>query len=117
MSFGSLGKNAISALNKGAKMAGCYHNTGEGGVSPYHKLGGDIVWQLGTAYFGARDKNGNFSMAPFNQSSGRAEINDNTNPSSFLTNGDPGGLNIFNVTDPGLTIQFTFMNVHCRTLI
>ena len=65
MSFGSLGKNAISALNQGAKMAGCYHNTGEGGVSPYHQLGGEIVWQLGTGYFGARDKNGNFSMESF----------------------------------------------------
>ena len=43
MSFGSLGKNAISALNKGAEMAGCYHNTGEGGVSPYHLLGADVV--------------------------------------------------------------------------
>jgi glutamate synthase domain-containing protein 2 len=48
MSFGSLGKNAISSLNIGAKQAGCYHNTGEGGVSPYHRKGADICYQLGT---------------------------------------------------------------------
>ena len=65
MSFGSLGQNAITALNKGAKIANCYHNTGEGGVSPYHLLGADIVWQIGTGYFGARDKNGNFCIESF----------------------------------------------------
>ena len=65
MSFGSLGKNAITALNKGADMADCYHNTGEGGVSPYHLLGGDIVWQIGTGYFGARDNKGDFSLESF----------------------------------------------------
>lgn len=58
MSFGSLGENAVSALNKGCQMAGCYHNSGEGGVSPYHEFGADIMWQLGTGYFGARDENG-----------------------------------------------------------
>ncbi len=62
MSFGALGRNAISALNKGAKMANCYHNTGEGAVSPYHQFGADVVWQIGTGYFGARDKNGKFSL-------------------------------------------------------
>src|SRR5262245_17617098 len=61
MSFGSLGKNAISALNLGAKAAGCYHNTGEGGISPYHKLGGDLCWQIGTGYFGCRKADGSFS--------------------------------------------------------
>ena len=65
MSFGSLGKNAVTALNLGAKGADCYHNTGEGGISPYHMQGADIVWQLGTAYFGARDKDGNFSKEMF----------------------------------------------------
>jgi glutamate synthase domain-containing protein 2 len=65
MSFGSLGKNAISALNKGAVQAGCYHNTGEGGVSPYHQLGADLMWQLGTGYYGARSENGEFSMEKF----------------------------------------------------
>src|SRR5690606_10575850 len=62
MSFGALGRNAISALNKGAKMAGCYHDTGEGGLSPYHLFGADVIFQLGTAYFGARDAHGRFSL-------------------------------------------------------
>ncbi|MEE9393323.1 MAG: FMN-binding glutamate synthase family protein [Planctomycetota bacterium] len=62
MSFGSLGYRAISALNAGAREAGCYHNSGEGGISPYHRKGADIMWQLGTGYFGARDKNGKFSL-------------------------------------------------------
>ena len=62
MSFGSLGARAISALNKGASKANCYHNTGEGSVSRYHKFGADIMWQIGTGYFGARDENGKFSL-------------------------------------------------------
>ena len=62
MSFGSLGKNAIMALNKGAKLADCFHNSGEGGVSPYHLQGADLILQIGTAYFGARDEEGNFSI-------------------------------------------------------
>ena len=67
MSFGSLGGNAIAALNKGAKSAECFHNTGEGGVSPYHTNGADIVWQIGTGYFGARDENGHFSFDKFKE--------------------------------------------------
>ena len=62
MSFGSLGANAITALNKGAKLANCYHNTGEGGLSPHHKQGADVIYQMGTGMFGARDLDGNFSM-------------------------------------------------------
>jgi len=62
MSYGALGKHAISALNKGAAGAGCYHNTGEGGISPYHLLGGDVMWQLGTGYFAARGEDGKFSL-------------------------------------------------------
>lgn len=62
MSFGALGRNAISALNKGAKIAGCYHDTGEGGLSPYHLFGADVIFQMGTAYFGARDEHGRFSL-------------------------------------------------------
>ena len=65
MSFGSLGQNAISALNIGAKKGNCYHNTGEGGVSPYHNNGADIVWQIGTGYFGARNEDGTFSFNKF----------------------------------------------------
>jgi glutamate synthase (ferredoxin) len=60
MSYGSLGRNAISALNQGAKMANCFHNTGEGGCSKYHRFGADICLQLGTGYFGARDLEGRF---------------------------------------------------------
>jgi len=62
MSFGSLGMKAISAFNKGAELAGCYHNSGEGGVSDYHLLGGDVMWQIGTGYFGCRDAEGKFCL-------------------------------------------------------
>lgn len=61
MSFGSLSKNAIIALNAGAKEGGFYHNTGEGGLSPYHLQGGDVVWNIGTGYFSCRDADGKFS--------------------------------------------------------
>jgi len=62
MSFGALSQNAILALNGGAKIGGFYHNTGEGSVSPYHlKPGGDLCWQIGTGYFGCRNKEGFFS--------------------------------------------------------
>jgi glutamate synthase domain-containing protein 2 len=67
MSYGSLSSAAISALNEGAKLAGCYHNTGEGGFSPYHNLGADVVYNLGTGYFGSRDAAGNFSLDKLHQ--------------------------------------------------
>ncbi len=62
MSYGSLGKRAVSALNQGAHIANCYHNTGEGGLSKYHLFGGDLMLQIGTGYFGLRDKDGNFDL-------------------------------------------------------
>ena len=62
MSFGSLSAKAIESLNKGVKIAGAYHNTGEGGLSPYHSHGGDVVFHIGTGYFGVRAKDGGFSM-------------------------------------------------------
>ncbi len=66
MSFGSLSQNAILALNKGAKKGGFAHNTGEGGLSPYHlENGGDLIWQIGTGYFGCRTKEGNFCEDTF----------------------------------------------------
>jgi glutamate synthase domain-containing protein 2 len=66
MSFGSLSKNAILAMNGGAKMGKFAHNTGEGGISPYHlKPGGDLVWQVGTGYFGCRTEDGNFCPDTF----------------------------------------------------
>jgi glutamate synthase domain-containing protein 2 len=60
MSYGSLSAKAIESMNKGAIKAGCYHNTGEGGLSPYHSYGADVVFHFGTGYFGVRDDNGNF---------------------------------------------------------
>lgn len=66
MSFGSLSGNAVEALNWGAQVGGFAHNTGEGGISNHHlKHGGDLIWQIGTGYFGARDKEGNFSPDAF----------------------------------------------------
>ena len=61
MSYGSLSKNAILALNNGAKEGGFYHNTGEGGLSPYHLQGGDVVWNIGTGYFSCRTPDGKFN--------------------------------------------------------
>lgn len=75
MSFGSLSPNAIEALNSGAKAGGFAHNTGEGGISPYHlKHGGDLIWQIGTGYFGARDTNGNFSPEAFIKNAQRPQV-------------------------------------------
>ena len=75
MSFGSLSKNAILALNTGAKAGGFAHNTGEGGLSPYHlQPGGDIIWQIGTGYFGARSEDGNFSDAAFTANAIRPQV-------------------------------------------
>lgn len=62
MSFGSLSARAIEALNTGCKKAYAYHNTGEGGLSPYHQKGADVVFQIGTGYFGIRNEDGSFSM-------------------------------------------------------
>ncbi len=75
MSFGSLSKNAVMALNKGAKEGNFAHNTGEGGLSPYHlKYGGDLIWQIGTGYFGCRDNQGNFSDAPFKEGATKEQV-------------------------------------------
>jgi len=62
MSFGSLSGAAVTALNRGAALAGAMHNTGEGGLSPYHRNGGDLVLQIGTSYFGCRDQDGSFNL-------------------------------------------------------
>ncbi|WP_126249288.1 FMN-binding glutamate synthase family protein [Chitinophaga rhizosphaerae] len=75
MSFGSLSSNAIEALNAGAKIGGFAHNTGEGGISPYHlKHEGDIIWQIGTGYFGCRDDEGKFSDEVFRQNALKPQI-------------------------------------------
>ena len=66
MSYGALSSNAIEALNCGAKAGGFSHNTGEGGVSPYHlKHGGDLVWQIGSGLFGCRNEHGRFDETKF----------------------------------------------------
>ncbi len=62
MSFGSLSAKAVESLNIGVQKASAYHNTGEGGLSPYHRNGGDVVFHFGTGYFGVRGEDGNFSM-------------------------------------------------------
>jgi glutamate synthase domain-containing protein 2 len=65
MSFGALSGNALTALNQAAAKGGFAHDTGEGGLSPYHLKGGDVVWELGTGYFGARTKDGGFDTDEF----------------------------------------------------
>jgi len=65
MSYGSLGSSAVSALNQGAALAGCFQGTGEGGLTEFHRHGGDLVWQIGTGYFGCRDEHGRFSRERF----------------------------------------------------
>ncbi len=62
MSFGSLSARAIESLNRGVGITGAYHNTGEGGLSPYHSTGSDVIFHFGTGYFGVRGDDGNFSM-------------------------------------------------------
>ncbi|MEO1011912.1 MAG: FMN-binding glutamate synthase family protein [Bacteroidota bacterium] len=62
MSFGSLSAAAVEAMNKGVAKSQAYHNTGEGGLSGYHKQGGDVIFHFGTGYFGVRDRDGRFSM-------------------------------------------------------
>src|SRR6187200_963329 len=65
MSYGALIKTAITALNEGAKLGNFAHNTGEGGISEYHLKGGDLIWQIGTGYFGCRNENGSFHSLAF----------------------------------------------------
>jgi glutamate synthase domain-containing protein 2 len=65
MSFGSLSATAVEALNRGVALCGALQSTGEGGISEYHRKGGDLIWQVGTGYFGARDDAGRFSMDMF----------------------------------------------------
>ena len=75
MSYGALSDNAILALNGGAKLGNFYHNTGEGGVSRFHlQPGGDIVWNVGTGYFGCRNKDGTFSAEMFADTVSKPQI-------------------------------------------
>ena len=74
MSYGALSKTAVAALNEGAQIGGFAHNTGEGGISDYHLRGGDLIWQIGTGYFGCRDKNGRFNPMAFRKNALRPQV-------------------------------------------
>jgi glutamate synthase domain-containing protein 2 len=74
MSYGALSKTAIVALNEGAKMGGFAQNTGEGGISDCHLRGGDLIWQIGTGYFGCRDEKGRFHSLAFRWNALRPEV-------------------------------------------
>jgi glutamate synthase domain-containing protein 2 len=75
MSFGALSGAAIEALNRGAKIGNFYHDTGEGGISPYHlKHGGDLVWEIGSGYFGCRDAAGCFDPECFRDHAAREQV-------------------------------------------
>ncbi|MGY2810869.1 glutamate synthase domain-containing protein 2 [Bradyrhizobium sp. USDA 4506] len=75
MSFGALSPNAVRALNAGAKKGGFAHDTGEGGVSPYHReMGGDIIWEIGSGYFGCRNRDGTFNPDLFASVAGDDQI-------------------------------------------
>jgi len=74
MSFGALSANAIRALNNGARMGGFAQDTGEGSVSPYHLQGGDLIWQLGSGYFGCRNDEGGFDEERFKAVAAREQI-------------------------------------------
>ena len=75
MSFGSLSANAIAALNRGAKLGGFAHDTGEGGISPYHKqFGGDLIWEIGSGYFCCRNDDGTFNPKRFAENAGLEQV-------------------------------------------
>lgn len=74
MSYGALSKTAITALNKGAALQNFAHNTGEGGISPYHVNGGDLIWQVGTGYFGCRNEMGMFDEDLFAEKASRPYV-------------------------------------------
>jgi glutamate synthase domain-containing protein 2 len=74
MSYGALSKTAIQSLNEGAKIGNFAHNTGEGGISKYHLKGGDLIWQIGTGYFGARNEQGRFHCLAFRKNAMRPQV-------------------------------------------
>ena len=74
MSFGALSANALRALNVGASAGGFAHDTGEGGLSRHHLYGGDLVWELGSGYFGARTPDGGFDPARFADKAAHAAV-------------------------------------------
>ena len=74
MSYGSLSSAAVEAINRGVAIAGALQNTGEGGLSDHHRRGGDLIWQIGTGYFGCRDDAGRFSMERLLESVASAKV-------------------------------------------
>ncbi|SED14187.1 Glutamate synthase domain-containing protein 2 [Nocardioides exalbidus] len=74
MSFGALSANAIEALNRGAAMGGFAHETGEGGLSKYHRNGGDLVWEIGSGYFGCRTQGGRFDASKFAETAADPQV-------------------------------------------
>jgi glutamate synthase domain-containing protein 2 len=75
MSFGALSASAIRALNRGAKLGGFAHDTGEGGISLYHReFGGDIIWEIGSGYFGCRNDDGTFSVERFAEQAAYSQV-------------------------------------------
>ncbi len=74
MSFGSLSPAAVEAINRGVALAGALQNTGEGGISVHHRNGGELVWQIGTGYFGCRDDKGAFSIERMRDSIASATV-------------------------------------------
>ncbi len=74
MSFGAISANAVRALNQGAAKGGFAHDTGEGGLSKYHRSGGDLVWELGSGYFGARTKDGDFDQEKFRDTAADPQV-------------------------------------------
>ncbi|RYZ47595.1 MAG: FMN-binding glutamate synthase family protein, partial [Sphingobacteriales bacterium] len=74
MSYGALSKTAVQSLNEGAALGGFAQNTGEGGISNYHLSGGDLIWQIGTGYFGCRDDEGRFHPELFRIKAGSVKV-------------------------------------------
>jgi glutamate synthase domain-containing protein 2 len=74
MSYGALSKTAIQALNEGAALGKFAHNTGEGGISEYHLKGGDLIWQIGTGYFGCRHEDGTFNPVAYRKNALRKSV-------------------------------------------
>ena len=75
LSFGAMSANAIRALNRGARLGGFAHDTGEGSISPYHReCGGDLIWEIGSGYFGCRDAQGRFDAQRFAEQASTAQV-------------------------------------------
>lgn len=75
MSYGSLGGNAVAALNKGAQLGGFAHDTGEGGIASFHRQhGGDLIWEIGSGYFGCRNQDGSFDPGAFAEHASEPQV-------------------------------------------